>query len=626
MAAVSSIDRASNRPNYATGLVRKLSDAEIQKLVERVKTPRQKELEGYQSFSDGTAYAGRPSFFTDDKPMQERKPCIEYPIVRMAIDSNAAFAMGEGRFPTILSLSSESDDAFDKDLGLSKTDSATFDSFNAKLIDLGWFQKAFREAYKMAQAAKSVALVCGFRSGLPFVDLVWSKLCTPTFGDPADPTRVTRLEIRYRYTDPWRDPIVTGGEYWLKVLEYLRVIDAKSDRTYRPKEIWDVTDPGISETERPQSEIKHGFGLCPVHWYARAKATSIGAGVDGRAVHEGICGLVEQSDLALSQRHRAAAYAGDPQTVLTGVSEDEHVGNVGRSARHILLPGDLDAKGNPGPWAKAFAGSAGQGTKLRRGAGEVWRIQAPEGKAAMLCLAGDALKALDDDARDVIQRTCDALGMTVVDSDMFGGAGDLSGRTLAFIFSKQINHVSEDREDLKRCLILPTLDLFYRMLLSEPKGVYLPGIDKVLPILKRMLKRASDGTEVWFSPMLRLKWGDYFEPSDLDEQTRVGTALAAYNDGDGIITLATAVEHVRSVFQIGSTDQYVKTLLEERAKKSADQQAQQAKQGAALHGAMAALNGPRQGGTNARTPKPGAGARSLGSIAKPGSSQTAKAG
>ena len=460
------------------------------------------------------------------------------------------------------------------------------DSFNARLIDLGWFERAFREAYKMAQASRSCAMVLGFRDGLPFIDTLWPKLCRPTF-DPVSPNRVTRLEIRYRYTEQWRDPVTTGGEWWTKVLEYLRVIDGVYDTVYEPVEVWDTSDPGVIEGQSPtRSVTEHGFGLCPVHWYARNRACATEASPDGVAVHDGARELVEQADLALSQRHRAAVYTGDPLTVISGADPDEVIGGAGRAAQAPTLPGDQTKDGRQ--WQNAFGNGNRVGTQLRRGAGQVWKLQAEGARADLLCLPGDALTSLKEDAKDLVSMACDTLGITIVDPAAFGGSGDLSGRTLAFLFSKQTNRVSEDREDLKRCCILPVLNLFYQMLLSRPTGIYLPGLAKALPILARFKRTTDGGESVWFAPMFKLKWGDFFEPSDVDESTRVSTGLAAWQAGG--ITLKTFVEHVRSVFAIGSVDQYVDALLAEKKAKQDDQDARDAKKTQALQGAMSALN------------------------------------
>lgn len=597
------------------GLPRKLKPVEIQALLDAGKTPRVRELEFLQADFDGSRYVGRPDFYLDDIPIRERAPCVVSRLTSIAVESNVAFAMGEGRFPVISALSSEDDTAFDATLGLSKDESAVLDSFNAKLVDLARLEQAFRQAYRMAQASRSCALVLGFRAGLPFADLVWAKLCAPSFGDPQDPTRCTRLEIRYRYTEQWRDPLVTGGEWWTRVFEYLRVVDDKTDTAYKPVAIWDPTDDGVTKGSPVAQSVPHGFGVCPVHWYARNRASIVGGATDGIALADGTLGLIEQLDLGLSQRHRAAVYAGDPQTVITGVNDDESFAGTGRPSIGPSLPGEGGA-GDPTKagrdWGPGMQGNRPTGQRLRRGVGQVWKISDAQGKATLLTLPGDALTSLDNDAKDIANRACDALGVTILDPAAFGGGGDLSGRTLAFIFSKQINRVSQDREDLARCCILPVLNLFYRMVLTQPKGVYLPGLAKVLPILSRFRMAVDGQAPVWFSPQLKLKWGDYFEPSDVDESTRTQTAINAYNAK--LITLKSAVQHIGSVFTIGSVDQYVEGLTKEADERAAKDLAAKSD---ALHGALGAMNGAPTSAVIPGAAKPPLPKRSAGATAKP---------
>jgi hypothetical protein len=235
----------------------------------------------------------------------------------------------------------------------------------------------------------------------------------------------------------------------------------------------------------------------------------------------------------------------------------------------------------------------------------------------MLTLPASALSGLTEDAKECARMACDNLGIVVLDSAMFTGAGDLSGRTLSFLFSKQINRVSQDRKDLGRRMILPVLNLYYRMFLAKPDGIYLPGLKKVLPILNNFYRDIGtqvlvvqpgepqvqpDGApkQVWFCPKMKLTWGDYFEPSDADETAKVTNANLAKEGG--IITRKTAIEHVQSVFSgIGNVDKYLAALEKEDQEKR-DQ----------LHEDMAAMDGGAPGpsetppteGTSRPKPKP----------------------
>lgn len=540
-----------------------LNPNEVQRLLDAGKSPRAWSLSRFQAYYDGKAYAGRASWWNDAVPLQERAPCIVYPSVRIAIDSNVAFAMGEGKFPQVLSLSSEDDSAFDDALGLKKTESDIVDAFNRKLIQAARLETVFRQAAKLAQASKSVALVLSFRKGLPCADLVPSFISTPTF-DPADPDTVIKLEIRYRYTENYLD--ASTGTWKPQVREYLRIIDAVADTTYLPVVIQELTDTGPVTPDKAQTFL-HGFGFCPVRWYAHMKSVNAAGSYDGVALHEVACSQVEALDFSLSQRHRAALYCGDPQLTATGVESDDGFAGQGRSAQQPMLPADM---ANPAAkqWGAALEGNQTR-PGIRKGPGELWRTANPDAKFQLLTLPADALEAISKNATDLRSLLCDSLGVVMIDPSTITGGGDLSGRTLAFVFSKQINAVSMFREDFGRKCILPVICMFYRMLLAKQTGVYLAGLKKVLPILARFnVAVAGVAGLVWFDPSLSLKWGDFFEPSDVDESTRCATALSSY--AAGIITLKSAIEHIRAVFAIGDVGQYADTLAKEKAQKQKD--------------------------------------------------------
>lgn len=541
------------------------SEADALKLVDALKSHRAKELERLQAYFEGTQYDGRPLYLDSksDAPRFERKPCVIYPLAQAAIESNVALALGGTRFPRILSLSSEDDSAFDASQGLDQKSSEILDQFNAKLVDVCGFASSFRQAYRMAQAARSVALIGCYRNGLPALDPVWAKLCEPTF-DPADPCTVIRLEIRYRYIEWQRDSSLKPDGSEIPVCkEYRRVIDDQTDTVYQPKEVWDLSD--IEPSKAPfGTPIQHGFGFCPVRWWARRRQSFAIGGYDGLALHDGKLSELDAINHALSSRHLAALYTGDPIKCATGVDPDEGFGTIGRTAR----PENIDPSVKTG-WDKAMYG-AGDVRAIRQSPGELWRTPAEAAKFYYLALPKGALDALDSHASDLCSRVREALRYVWLDPEKLTGSGDVSGKTLAFVFSSQLNAVSEDRDDLGRNLMLPSLGMVYRMMIAKSDGLYVPGLKKALPILQRFLVSVQGGKTIFIAPQLQLKWGDYFEPSDLDESTRSKTAIDAYNAN--LVTLKSAVEHLKDVFAIGSVDQYIDALAKEKADRQQEQQ------------------------------------------------------
>jgi hypothetical protein len=557
--------------------VRKLTPADAQRLVDAGKSPRSRELERLQAYYDGTQYAGLVPYLdlASGKPRFERAPCIKYPLAKAAIESNVALAMGGQRFPRVLSMSSENDALLDGDFGLSQPDSETLDAFNAKLIELCGLADAFAHAYRVSQASRSGCLVLGYRNGLPSLDVHWPAFCTPTFND-TNPAQVDALEIRYRYIDRFRDLVITGGQWWPIVREYRRVIDGKNDTVFKPKDIWDEND--LDPTTQVQSRNPHGFGFCPVVWYARQRPCMTVGGFDGVAVHDGKLDELDAINHALSSRHLAAMYCGDPITTAFGFNDDDLLGTAGRSAQ--LNPNVTERTS----WDDAI-GSSRQTARIRKGPGELMRSENADASVAYVTLPADALDAIDKHAQDIAAKIREALRYVWLDPTALSGAGDISGKTLAFVFSSQLHAVSQDRGDFGRNCLLPTLATIYRALVAKSDGVYLPGLAKALPIIKRFLVDTEAGP-MFIAPQLYLKWGDFFEPSDTDEATRVSTATAAATAG--LITKQTAVEHVRDVFAIGNVDQYVDALEEEALEKQ--QKALESAQ------AMAVIKGPPQPG------------------------------
>lgn len=553
---------------------RKLTDSEVAALVAAIKTPRTKQLERLQAYYDGTQYDGRPSYLDreSDTPRLERAPCVKYPLVKAAIDSNVALSMGGTRFPRVLSMSSEDDSNFDPDFGLAKADSEVLDQFNAKLIQVCGFEAGFRKAYRVAQAARSAALIFCYRNGLPTLDVVWPSCCTPTFDD-ADPTCVKSLEIRYRYVDTISDPAITGGDFWPVVREYRRVIDDTNDTVFTVKTIWDKTDTAPSTTPAKGQPVAHGFGVCPVVWYARQKQGYSAAGYDGCALHDGKLTELDAINHALSSRHLGALYAGDPIMVGTGVTPDDSLGTAGRLARAEKI----DPSAKPTEWDRELYGSGGNGA-IRKEPGALWRVANKDAKIGYCTLPADALAAIDQHAQDLCSKVREALRYVWIDPEKLTGSGDISGKTLAFVFSAQINLINEDRSDLWCGCILPSLGMVYRMLVTKSAGLFVPGLKKAIPILQNFLVPVASGGVAFMAPQLMPRWGDFFEPSDVDESTRCATAASSLKAG--IIVKKTAVEHVKDVFAISNVDQYVDALEKEAAdnqQKAIDGAAQMAK-------------------------------------------------
>ena len=537
-----------------------LSPQEANDILVAGQSPRYRELDRLQ-----TIYDGRPGWFdlTVDVPLQERKPCIIMPVVAAAVESNASFAMGEGKFPSITSLCSEDDS---DNGGLSKADSKLLDAFNLRLISASRLEAASRQLIRMAQASRTAVAILGFRKGLPNVEAVWAKTCTPTF-NPQDPEEVLQLEISYRYLKPVQDP--TTATWSPQVFQYRRVIDAQSDTIYVSVIVESKTAFPVPSTPDKTRSIKHGFGFCPVVWWRCMASAEPGIDIDGRAIHEKVCDAVQALDTSLSQRHRAALYCGDPQWFMTGVDPANPVGPSGRQA---VTPTPDNPTGDPrkqGQWGAAFNGNANKNV-TKKGPGVVWATENPSASAQLITLPGDALAAIDAHANDLLNKISEAMHVVRLDPIALRGSADISAKAMIIMYAKQLSRVAQIRQDFGDKCMMPVLNLFYRMMIAKADAVFVPGLAKVIPILMKSARVFAGGVNVWFGPKLDTKWPDYFEPSDADETAQIANSIAALTAPTPLITLLSAVEHIKSVFRISDCAKYVEALEAERAKRQAN--------------------------------------------------------
>lgn len=561
-------------------------------------TPRAKVIDTLQRYEDGSVYDGRPSFFDDTStsPVTDRKPCVQYLAVRNAIRSHVTMCLGEGRFPALSSAPSEDDSAFDDRFGLNEPDSKTLDAGVAKIVVQTRLDTAADQILASAMASKSVAVLVSILGGKLRVACIDAKTCEPEF-DEDNPERVKRLVVSYRYTRREVDPV--DHKWKLRAYQYRRVVDETFDTVFAPVEIEAVTEFPVPSVEK--TKYRHGFGFCPVVWYKFMAPIAIGGSVDGLAIHEapGTRSKIDAVNIALSQRHRAAIYSGDPQMFETGVDDD--------AVRRPMVSGPPDAErdltrdrsGYDAPLIDRPRQRGGGRTRVKKGTGTLWTYESPEAKLQYLTLGKEALASLDEDAKANLTQLREDLSHVHIDPKDLTGSGDISGKTLAFVFASQVAYCNRVRTDLWNGALLPVLSMLLRVVLKVESGLYLAGADKIRAVVKRFEQRVSGAAgDVWFDPPIKPLWGDYFEASDVDESTRIANAKLAKESG--LITLETAVAHIKPIFgDIQNPAQYIEAL-----KAEADEA--QAK----LHEAMAALGSGTQNAepSEATSGAPGQGA------------------
>lgn len=514
--------------------------AEALKVLEKNRTARAKALQDLEAYAEGTQYAGLDDWFSDRKPLWERAPCIVYPIVKIAIESNGDLLLGEGRFPEARAYGIQGDEA------------ETFEQAVLQIEKMSRFRAACREAWASGQACGSACSIYGIRGGRLFIDSVLARWCTPTLDVEG---AVTQLEIRYPYLAIEMD---ANGDEKVSCFLYRRVLDDQFDTQFAPARAReDGREPAwIVDALRT---VSHDLGFCPVVWYPHMKGCSAYNDFDGRAIHETLTDEIRAHDFSLSQRHRAAIYAGDPQWTEIGVEAGFNPTGEGRKAEVRA-----SRTGRPGDEAfGAYVSAPANGGKARKkGPGAVWQYPGknPEVKVELHTLPADALIALNDHAKDLRSKLAEALGVVFLDPDSLPNESRLSGRALESFKARQLDRVDYYRADFGDRHLLPSLGMLIRISLA--KSLPIPGLD----VVRRAVTQAGDMWS-WHSPSIDLVWGDYFKPSGAEEQLIIQGVVQAV-DG-GIATPRIAVERLRSILGIRDVDAYMTELEKHRAEQQA---------------------------------------------------------
>lgn len=557
---------------------------EAQKAVEAHTTPRAQGLDLLERYVDGTQYAGRASFYDETRPLQERAPCVVYKLVASAISSNVDLVLGEGRFPQLTTNPGEDDQAWG-DTGLSKEASKTLDRGISEVLRQTRLKAVAREALGEAQGCGTAVSLIGVRAGKLFVDSVKAKWCEAEHDNDG---RVTKLTIQYPYTETVRQPDAT---YRVVAKVYRRVIDAQRDVTMIPVEA--RGDRAIVEADwkaDPAQTFEHGFGFCPVVWYAHMRGCTMSGERDGRAIHARALPEIEAHDFSLSMRHRAAIYAGDPTLCEYGVEPGSNPGQAGRTA---AAPATQHG-GKPSTANPVVANYVVPTQPARKkGVTQLWQYESDKARAEYLTLPPDAVKALDDDAHDLRQKIAESLCVVFMDPENVKFAATVSGKALETLRERQLNRCDQIRDDFGDGFLLPLVSLLLRVVrVSVRMGTVLrlPGAAKISEVLQRFEETPAnengDGAApsqtasslTWVDPLILLRWGGYFKPDADAEQKLVTTVVAARTAR--VITARMALEKVAGVFGIENIDQAEKALADELDEHASAEAAAKASAGA----------------------------------------------
>lgn len=458
---------------------------EAARLVEKNMSPRAKRLAELERWVDGTQYAGKLDWFAD-AAIADKAPCIVEPVIADSIESHVDMVLGEGRFPVITTRPAEDDEddeteegsGDDDEGGLSEEDSDAFDTLICGLIECARFKPLCREALSAAMGCGSACAIYGIRDAKLFGDTVKARWCEPEF--LPDQRTVSRLVIQYPYVESYQE----GGVWKARARIFRRVIDDKTDTTYLPA---DAGNDKIVWQVAPGGAIPHGLGFCPVVWYALFRGSTIVGQFDGHAPHENLTDEVYAHDVALSQRHRAALYAGDPQWTEAGVEPGENpsAGAVDRGTPMTqsggAITGDNPVVGRVG------GDGARRGGSRKKHPGTVWQYEDKEVNVQLHTLPGDALKALSDHAHDLRLKIMQALAYVPLDPESSAGIirGTLSGKALDALRERQLNRDDRIREDFGDGFLKPSVSMMARICAVRGDGLRVRGLKSAAKVLQR---------------------------------------------------------------------------------------------------------------------------------------------
>lgn len=465
-------------------------------------------INAFEALWEGLYSDGRPSFWDTSVPLRERAPVVQSFLARTCGRRLASLVFGERSFPSIALKA--------KSYGGALTDDerATINGLLDELVEAASLRTKIKEHLLQGLKTGSVCALFCLRDGLPAVDLIPAKWCTPDLS-PSGAVRSLVIE--------WQTMAVEDGQ----VVQYKhrREITDTEDKTFAV-----VKNEGKPiEWSRVSAVATYPLEFCTVDWTRNDPDATDGASIDGYPLAYGLEDEIAALDLELSQGHRNALYNGEPQMVRVGVDGDAPpMGPQGRTA----APTDErfswlnSAAGSMRGWLTGSAAPA-----VKKAPGSIWNLPTG-GDAKLLESTGSGMQIITT-AQGTLRRTIlDAVGVVLADPDALG-KGDLSSKALHLMHAPMLDVSDNLREVYGRalCRILDGLLRLCQTAAARASGVTLPSWEAALPILASRNRERVDKSIAWQPLPLGLTWGEYFEPSWSDVTSAVTAAKAGVEAG-----------------------------------------------------------------------------------------------
>lgn len=452
----------------------------------------------------------------EELPLKFRKPTAPYHLPRVVIERFTAMLFSERRHPM-----------FD-----SETEPETADWTNAA-AQVGRLWPTMIKARNYGGGTGTAIIGFAFVNGKPKFESHDPRWSIPTFSDQQELSLVS-LEKKYPYPkEEWNAQASRYDEvlYW-----YRRVIDEQYDTVYAPlpdKVYRAAMKKGDAVPWIVKSQIRHGFGECPVEWIHNI---GVDGAVDGEPDCAAIFDVAEAIDMLYAQAHSGTVANCDPTLLL---KTDAELGDVSLGHKNVL--------------------------KLNQG---------DDGK--FLEIQASGIKAARELAGEFRERALEVVSCVLDNNDV----GDRATATeVERIFSAMLAKCDILREQYGVKGVVPLMQKMLRAARKLSTTVIPPTDPTQLPqrrtvTLPPKVEKLEDGSTkktprtFGTGDDLVLKWGPYFIPSLND--TKQAADAAAVARSAKVIDQETATRFTAAHFGVDDPTTVLQNLEREREQDKQD--------------------------------------------------------
>lgn len=496
----------------------------------------------YEGAFDGLDVEGLPSFWDTSVPLRERAPALRAQLPKIAARRLVALLFSDRAFPGV----TVAENAYG--VALDESQAEALSDLVAEIIKAARIPSVMRSVTMAALRSGTAVAVTGIRDGVPVVDLLPAKCCTPTFDANGKLSRVEYLQK------------MPQGKTWML---HRRVITAMADTTYEPVDVATLK----RDTDLDSLDVKSAVLLpfLPVVWVRNAPDASLGE-VDGYPIHHGLLAEVTAADMEVSQLHRTALYNGEPVMVRMGVSGEKSPAPMGPQGRAAMGATGAEAEHGAASWSSRVGGfvrgvfaGASDGSVTKRAPNTIWNL--PQGADAKMLESSGAGSQILTTALDRHSRiVTDAMGVILAQPGDMGGNA-MSSRSLAIMFAPMLATADEMRVSYGDVLC-DIVGMLLRWCHATAEGVHVGAVTRARSALSALSVSVSDGSSRWSAAPLSLQWGEYFEPSWADVSAAIDAAQKA-TGGRAVLSQRAGVQLVAPVIGIADIDAELDAIRDE---------------------------------------------------------------